>query len=133
MRALGIVGAAAAPRPGSGALRTPASSIFPSRWSEGGDSESNSLAGLSMVAAKGPRSVGGENLATGGGRGRTAPFVVLDCAEGHPRLGRNKPRASQGHPLTQPGALALPILSSSEAQRLLAARSGIAAGETLLP
>jgi hypothetical protein len=78
---LGIVGAAAPPCPSSGALRTPASSIFPSHWSEGGEGESNSLTGLSVAAAKGPRSVGGENLATGGGRGHTAFFVVLDYAE----------------------------------------------------
>ena len=97
---LGIVGAAAPPCPSSGALRTSASSIFPSHWSEGGEGESNSLTGLSMAAAKGPRSVGGENLATGGGRRHTAPFVVLDYEERHHRLGRNKPRASQGssHP-----------------------------------
>ena len=78
---LGIVGAAAPPCPSSGALRTPASSIFPSHWSEGGEGESNSLTGLSVAVAKGPRSVGGENLATGGGRGHTAFFVVLDYAE----------------------------------------------------
>lgn len=49
MRALGIVGAAAPLRPGSGALRTPARSTFPSGSPEGGDGGSKSLAGVSMV------------------------------------------------------------------------------------
>lgn len=64
---------------------------------------------------QGPRGFRGDDLATGGVRGRTTPFVVLDCVESHPRLGRNKPRASWGHSLTLLRTLALPSPSSSEA------------------
>lgn len=53
-----------------------------------------------------PRRVGGKDIATGGGRERTTPFVVLNCAESHPRLGINEPRAARGHLRTQPGTLA---------------------------
>lgn len=70
MRGLGIVGAAAQLRPGSGALRTPARSTFPSYQSECGDGGSKSLTHLSMP----PPGVGGGGLATGDGKGRTTPF-----------------------------------------------------------
>lgn len=43
---LGIVGAAAPPCPSSGALRTPARSIFPSHWSEGGERRVQQLDGF---------------------------------------------------------------------------------------
>lgn len=98
MRGLGIVGADAPLRPGSGALRTSARSTFPSGPPEGGDGGSNSLAGVSMV----PPGRWGRGL---GDCGRQKAYNFLWCwiALSHPRRGRRKkPGASRRHTLPCP-------------------------------
>lgn len=95
MRGLGILGTAAPLHPSSGALRALARLTFPSHWSEGGDGESNSLAALSIAASRSRAPLRVRTWQLGVAKGVQLP-VVLDCAERHPSLGRNKPRASQG-------------------------------------
>lgn len=111
MRGLGIVGAAAGLHPGSRALSAAAGATFPSRQSEGEDGRFHLLAGWSDGR---PQALGARAWRLGIAKGIPLSLAT-DCAESHPRLGRNQLRASGGRQLLQPGTLVLPIQSWSEA------------------